>query len=951
MTKETITMTSAALIHPARTNRVTRLRTATAVVLASLIALLLGAGPARADLTLTPGSFSFSTSSDQAGAHADQTTSFSFVTDSNSSTEGNLRDTVINLPVGFAGSPASLPTCTQAQLLRGVTGACPLDSQVGIVDLAIFFGSTFSPQALPVTIPVYNMATAHGETAVLGFNFSGIVASNVVVSVRPGDHGLTAVVRDVNGEVEVQDTGLTLWGVPADPSHNALRGAICYFGSCSGGGLSSGANPTPFLSNPSACTGAPLTASLAFDSWQQSGRFNADGTPDLSDPNWKTAQASVGPYTGCDKLGFLPSLSVQPTTTQADSPSGYMVDLTVPQNNDPNGLATADLRKAVVTLPAGVVLSPSAADGLRACTDAQVGLGNADPPACPDGSKLGTATVTTPALPDQLTGNVYLAGPDSGPITGPPYRIFLTLSGDGVSVKLAGTATPDPVTGQLTTTFDNNPQLPFSELRLVFKDGPRAPLANPSTCGTFTTTSDLMPWSAPDSGPDATPSDSFQISGCGNPAAFAPSFAAGTTNAQAGAYAPFVLTFSRSDQDQLFAGLTATLPPGMSAKLAGVPLCSDSDASAGTCPAGSQVGSVETASGPGSHPFWLSGSAYLTGPYKGAPYGLAVEVPAIAGPFDLGTVVVRDALYIDPTTAQVTAVSDPFPTIIGGIPIQLRTVSIEMNRPGFTVNPTSCNPMSIGGALSSTGGLTAAVSSRFQVGGCQGLGFSPKLSFRLTGNGQTHSGNHPTLTATLTQGSGQANIRSAKVALPLSLALDINNSKNVCNYDTAQAVHGGAVGCPSSTIVGQATAVTPLLDQPLSGPVYLVQGIRFGKNGQRIHTLPSLLVPLRGQIAIDLRASSAVNGAQQLVTTFSNIPDAPVSKFTLTINGGRKGLLVITGRGQTICGKSQVASSDFGGQSGRADNQNDTMATPCSRVAHRRRHARRHTVRKHSGRR
>jgi hypothetical protein len=256
--------------------------------------------------------------------------------------------------------------------------------------------------------------------------------------------------------------------------------------------------------------------------------------------------------------------------------------------------------------------------------------------------------------------------------------------------------------------------------------------------------------------------------------------------------------------------------------------------------------------------------------------------------------------------------------------------------------------MAIDGTLTSTGGLTYAGSSRFQVGGCQGLGFSPKLAFKLTGNGQTHSGNHPTLTATLSDPPGQANMRSARVALPLSMALDINNSKNVCGYDTAQAVHGGPVGCPASTIVGQATAVTPLLSQPLSGPVYLVQGIRFGKGGVRIHTLPSLLIPLRGQIALDLRASSAVNGAQQLVTTFSTIPDAPVSKFTLTITGGRKGILVITGRGQTICGKSQVANSQFSGQSGKADYQNDAMATPCGRFTHRRRHTRRHGTRRAS---
>jgi hypothetical protein len=320
---------------------------------------------------------------------------------------------------------------------------------------------------------------------------------------------------------------------------------------------------------------------------------------------------------------------------------------------------------------------------------------------------------------------------------------------------------------------------------------------------------------------------------------------------------------------------------------------------------------------------------------------MAVVVPALAGPYDLGTVVVRQALYIDPTTAQVTAVSDPLPTILQGIPLRLRRVDVTLDRPGFTLNPTSCDPMSIDGTLSSTGGLTASVGSRFQVGGCGDLGFSPRLQFRLSGAGKTHSGNHPALTATLTNPPGQANMRSAKVALPLSLALDINNSQHVCSYDVAQAVHGGAVGCPASTIVGQATAVTPLLSEPLTGPVYLVQGIRFGKGGVRIHTLPSLLVPLRGQVALDLRASSAVNGSQQLVTTFPTIPDAPVSKFTLQINGGPKGILVITGRGQSICTGPQVANADFGAQTGRAANQNDTMATPCGRPAHQKRHAKR----------
>jgi hypothetical protein len=364
-----------------------------------------------------------------------------------------------------------------------------------------------------------------------------------------------------------------------------------------------------------------------------------------------------------------------------------------------------------------------------------------------------------------------------------------------------------------------------------------------------------------------------------------------------------------------------------------------------SCPAGSQVGTVTTGAGPGLDPFFLSGKAYLTGPYKGAPYGLAVVVPALAGPFDLGTVVVRQALYVDPTTAQVTAVSDPFPSILDGIPLRIRRVDVTLDRPDFTINPTSCEPMAVTGTLTSTAGLAAPLSSRFQVGGCQALGFSPRLRIGLSGKGQTHSGQHPTLTATLVQGPGQANIRSAKVVLPLALALDPNNSQHVCDYDTAQAVHGGAVGCPASTIVGTARAVTPLLSQPLTGNVYLVQGIRFNSQGQRIRTLPSLLIPLRGKIALDLRAQSAVNGVQELVTTFSTIPDAPVSAFTLTITGGPKGLLVITGRGLSICGKAQVAKASFGAQSGKSNAQNDTMATPCHKVA--RSHTRRHRGRQH----
>jgi hypothetical protein len=861
------------------------------------------------------------------------TTSFGFNTTidagGNTVPDGQIKDIGVDLPPGLIGNPTGIPQCSQANLYRQDISQtlCPGASQVGAI--------TITQPGRSAALPVYNLAPPTGMPAQFAFVFQGVPV-RIDFSVRTGgDYGVTTSVRGIPQTLQITGQSLTLWGVPSDPSHDAQR-------VCPGGvsPCSAAAPSTPFLTMPTECNG-PLTTTMTADSWQAPGAVKTASST-TQDGNGTT----VG-LDGCNQLDFSPTITVQPDTTAADSPSGLLVDLHMPQNDNPTGLAEADLKTAVVTLPQGVSVSPSAANGLAACSPDQIGLGNANEPSCPDASKVGSVEVDTPLLPNPLKGGVYVAQQNDNPF-GSLLAIYVTADDpvSGVLVKLAGHVVPDPVTGQLQTTFDNNPQLPFSDFKLDFFGGPHGVLATPESCGRFTTSTSMTPWSAPGSGPAATPSDSFTLdSGCVS--GFSPSFTAGTTNPQAGRFSPFVLSFSRSDTDKDLSGLSVKLPPGMVAKLAGVGECSEQQlasisSAAGTgaaqaanpsCPASSQVGTVTTGAGAGPDPFFLGGKAYLTGPYKGAPYGLAVVVPAVAGPFDLGTVVVRQALYIDPTTAQVTAVSDPFPTILQGIPLRIRRVDVNLNRPDFTINPTSCNPMAVAGTLTSTGGLSAPVSSRFQVGGCAALGFSPKLKMALTGKGKTRSGTHPTLIATLTQPFGQANIHTAKVTLPLSLALDPNNSQHVCNYDAALAVHGGSVPCPASTIVGWATAVTPLLSKPLSGKVYLVQGIRFS-HGNRIHTLPSLLIPLRGQIALDLRAKTSipVHGAQKLVTTFSTIPDAPVSKFTLTINGGRQGILVITGLGRTICGKSQVTDASFGAQSGKSNSQNVTMSTPCKKI-------------------
>jgi hypothetical protein len=856
------------------------------------------------------------TAATQAGSHPyEMVTNIQFATNASNQPTDNVKDVVVGLPPGLIGNPNATPQCPVAQLN---SNTCPADSQVG--QLAIFLGGS------PITEPLFNVVPPAGQPAAFGANIL-LVNTYLDVTVRTGsDYGLTTTSSNISTLLPLTGIQVTLWGVPSDPGHDADRACPGFVSPCS-----VTAPQKPLLTTPASCTGQ-LTSTLKTDAWDTPGDFI-------------TRTSKVPGMTGCNRLSFDPSLSVQPDTSVADSPAGVNVDLHVPQAPDvPTSLVTPSVKNSVVTLPQGIALSPGAADGLQACSQAQFGLTTAAEPTCPNASKIGSAEIDSPISADPLVGSIYLAQQNSNPFNS-TFAIYVATEADGVLIKLAARIDANPSTGQLTTTFDNNPQLPFSDFKLNFYSGPRAALMTGESCGTGTVTSDITPFSAPTSGPDAKPTTSITInSGCAS--GFAPSFSAGVTNAQAGAYSPFDVSFSRSDTDQDLSGLTVTLPPGVSAKLADVPLCSEAqiahattnsgaaELASSSCPASSQVGVASTGAGPGSNPFFLSGKVYLTGPYKGGPYGLVVIVPAVAGPLDLGTVVVRQALNIDPTDAHVTVTSDPFPTILKGVPLRLRRVDVNLNRPNFTLNPTSCNPMQITGNLTSAAGAAANDSSRFQVGGCTSLGFSPKLKIGLSGKGQNHSGKHPTLTADLTQGTGQANISLAKVTLPKSLALDPKNSKVVCDFATAQAVHGGAVGCPASTIVGTASATTPLLSQPLTGNVYLVQGIRFGAQGQQIRTLPSLLVPLRGQFAIDLRAQTSVNGQSALVTTFSGVPDVPVSAFQLSLTGGSKGLLEITGTHLNICKKAQTTKATINGQSGKQENLSIKMAKPCRATHH-----------------
>jgi len=870
---------------------------------------------------------------------------------------GQVKDVSVDLPPGFIGNPQAMPKCPDVVTLLA---ECPVSTQVGYVEVNSSIGFPFT---FPLTFPLYNMIPGPGKAAQFGFNANSypVILTGRVRS--DGDYGVTIDARKIPQGLVVLSTKVTFWGVPADPIHDADRGTRFdgFTSVCAN-------NPDPactnsvdvalkaMVSNPTSCTppGVGLETRLSASSWDAGQStvassfvsHNPPGYPLPSD-QWGSEQ---GP-TGCDQVPFTPLVAAKPSSSEANSPTGLDVEISIPSDGllNPTGISQSHLKKAVVTLPEGMAVNPSAADGLDACSPAQIGLLGRNFPApnpirfsaesdsCPDASKIGTVSIDTPLLEDSVDGSVYLAQQGNRPGQGSnPFDSLLALyivaesKERGVLIKLPGRVDADPQTGQLRATFDNNPQLPFSNLRVEIKTGSRAPLVTPPACGTHEITSELYPWARPND--PVTLTSSFAIDeGCGS-RGFAPDWSAGSVSPVAGAFSPFVASFSRGDREQRFDRVSVAMPSGVLAKLAGVPLCGDAQAAAGTCPAGSRVGSATAGAGAGPNPFYLqSQPVYLTGPYKGAPYGLAVVVRVLAGPFDLGTVVVRQAIHIDPETAEVSIVSDSLPRILEGIPLNIRDVRVEVDRPDFTINPTSCAEKAVAATLTSTAGGISQPSSRFQVGDCSALAFKPKLGMRLVGRKKMRSGGHPVLRASVSQGAGQANIRAAKVTLPPNVVLDSRNSVDpnlLCGYDASLRAD-----CPASSIIGKASLRTPLLNRRLSGPVHFVQGIRF-EDGNRIRTLPTLLIKLRGEVSINLRSRTNTDGKNRLVSMFPSVPDARAGRFNLQINGGRKGILVVTEnrRGRiNLCNRRQTALVEADGHNGKRADYPIRVKTPCAK--------------------
>ena len=834
----------------------------------------------------------------------------------------------IDMPPGFLGNPLAAERCSDVGLKAGENGntaVCPVDSQVGIATI-LSKGGDWTPSAQAA---IYNIVPPDDQPAVFAFNYLGTVIK-ITPSVRPTDYGITVDSGAISQAILVWGARVTLWGVPADRSHNPMR-----WGPLAGGAFffrpaTTQAPRRPLLSLPGSCSGTPSILTARLDGWDTVGQFaERKLTSDLTGRDFIA--------TDCDKMPFSPAAQVSMSTRRAEAPSGVEVDLTVPQSDLPDAPSTAHVRDVTMQFPAGMVVSPSSAAGLRGCSSAQIALGTHDVPSCPRASKLGTVVAETPVLEHALEGDVYLAAPHDNPF-GSLLAMYIDVKGPGFRVKIAGRITTDPQTGQITATFANNPQLPFSSLKVRLPGGDNASLATPAACGRYVATNDIASWATPEVHHLTSPVT--VDAGCDG-GAFAPAFNAGTVGNGAGASSEFALRIERGDGQPHLRSVTTTMPGGLLANVGSVPLCGEADAAAGSCAESSRVGTTRTLAGPGNTPLGLPGKVFLTGGYKGAPYGLAIVVRAIAGPFDLGTVVVRAAIHVDPRDGHVTVVSDPIPNMLNakgkdgvdnGFLLLLREVQVNVDRPGFMLNPTNCAPKEIGATIGAVPGQSVTAASRMQVADCSALGLDPKLALTLSGKGQTTDGKHPAISAVLTQPAGDSNLKKVKVTLPLSLALDPDNAESdgLCSF-----VEGSKDDpkCPASSVVGTATAVTPILNEPFTGPVYFVKNVRKDpKSGREIRTLPKLVIPLRGNgILLTLTGTSNVVD-NRLVTTFDLIPDAPVSSFKLNITGGKKGILVISGDKADICKANQVAEQEVDGQNGKQVDSNITIATPACKT-------------------
>lgn len=848
----------------------------------------------------------------QAGSHPYQyTVSFAFKLNGEGHVEGNARDIYVDLPPGLIGDPTAVPRCSSAEF-EGIVPHCSGNTQIGIVrSVSEEFGEAVEP--------VYDIVPPQGVVARFAANVDHKDVAESA-SVRTGsDYGVVVATNNIpiQGVESVEET---IWGVPAAEGHNPER--HCIINGSAVEGCASGAVPKPFLTLPTSCN-SPLQTAFRVDSFAE--------PEDLLTPETALSRDAGGNpqgLSGCESLAFEPSLTLAPETGEADSPTGLTAEVHVP----PSGLETiegdssADIKDTTVTLPEGMVINPGQAAGLQACPAGRPGpgvYGNAlttpeekargeedDGPAeCPGASKVGTVQIRTPLLEEELAGNVYVLP------SNPPNLELLVAANDpvdGIYLKLVGHVHLDEATGRITTTFSETPQLPFSSFKLSFTGGAKAALSTPTHCGLYTTSTELTPWSAP-FGREVPGSDSFQITSgsdgapcpSSGPLPFAPSMTAGSTTDQAGAFTDFSMLLTRPDDQQRIETLKFKAPAGLLGELGNVPLCGEPQAAQGTCSGASQIGHATVEAGPGAYPLVIPESGrpadpiYLTGSYEGAPYGLSIVTQLLVGPFNLGTIVTRAKIEVDPRTAQLTITTDPLPQIIDGVPSDLRAIDAVIDRSAFMINPTNCETQSFSGEATGSEGASAPISSPFGVGSCRSLSFAP--SFTATTQAKTSKADGASLSATLSfpttppggQATDEANVRTVKVELPKQLPSRLTTLQKAC---TAAQFDANPAGCPVPSVVGQAVVHTPVLPVPLTGPAYFVS-----HGGE---AFPSLVVVLQGYgVTIVVEATTHISAQGVTSLTFKSAPDAPFNSFTLTSPEGPYSALAANG---SLCAPSHA---------------------------------------------
>jgi hypothetical protein len=894
------------------------------------------------------------------------------------------KDLRFNLPPGVIGNPEPVARCTLGQFFALPNPTCPQSTVVGVArvfvhiktgEVGVEDGGSIT-EVIPFVVPLYNLEPEAGEPARFGFVPERFFTHpNVILDTEVrtgGDYGVTVDVRNITQLAEFTGSEVTFWGVPGDERHNNSRGEVCLgttlqrlthkeeYGECP---PFEAHRPPPLLSLPTSCTG-PLLTSMEADSWADPGVFQTAGSTE-----------ALPAMEACNRLPFTPSIKVTPDGTQGSKPTGLNVDVHVPQELtlNPTGLSESEVRSITVALPEGVAIDPSGGDGLEACSEGLVGYeGVAEAPLepgvsnpvftsmlpgseksserlepganfCPNASKIGTVTIHTPLLPDPLEGDVYLATQEANPF-GALVAMYIVAEDpvSGTLVKLPGVVHLT-ASGQIVATFEDTPQLPFEDAELHFFGGERAPLTSPARCGPYTTSAAYTPWAGDEtveasstfdvtSGPDNSPCPGASLP-------FAPSLTAGTTSIQAGGFSPFTMTMSREDGQQSLQAISLHMPEGLSGLLAGVELCSEADANAGTCGPNSQIGETTVGVGVGGDPFTVTGGkVFITGPYKGAAFGLSIVNPAKAGPFDLehtaanhpacDCLVVRAKLEVNPQTAAITVTSDnegPYkiPTIIEGIPLQIKHVNVTINRPGFIFNPTDCEKTAITGTLDSAEGASQALSVPFQATNCATLGFAPKFAVSTSGKVSRLDGTslNVKLTYPTAAFGSQANIKQVKVELPKQLPSRLPTLQKAC---TAAQFHANPAGCPAASIVGHAKAITPLVPVPLEGPAYFVS------NGGE--AFPNLVVVLQGYgVTIDLVGDTFISKQGVTSSTFKTVPDAPVGSFELNLPAGQYSAL--TGLGN-LCKQKLTMPTEFLAQNGAAIHQNTKVTvTGCPRAS------------------